>query len=47
MDWNKYLDALEEIGYDGYLTIERECGEAPAKDIGAAVAFLEALGVRK
>ena len=47
VDWNKYLDALEEIGYDGYLTIERECGEDPAKDIGAAVAFLEALGVRK
>ena len=24
--WDKYLAALREIGYEGYLTIERECG---------------------
>lgn len=47
VDWANYLKALREIGYDGYLTIERECGEEPAKDIGAAVTFLDALGVRK
>ena len=28
-----YLKALEEIGYRGFLTIEREAGEDPAKDI--------------
>lgn len=35
-----YLKALEEIGYKGYLTIEREVGENPAKDISLAVDFL-------
>ena len=47
VDWNKYLDALREIDYDGYLTIERECGDEPAKDIGDAVRFLDSFGVRK
>ena len=32
-----YLAALEEIGYKGFLTIEREVGDDPAKDIAAAV----------
>ncbi len=36
-----YLKALEDIGYKGYLTIEREAGEDPMKDIGAAVTFLK------
>ena len=31
-----YLKALEEIGYRGFLTIEREAGENPARDIGIA-----------
>ena len=35
-----YLKALEEIGYKGFLTIERECGEDPAKDIACAADFL-------
>ena len=35
-----YLAALEEIGYRGFLTIEREAGDDPAKDIGDAAAFL-------
>jgi len=39
-----YLDALYEIGYKGYLTIEREVGEDPAGDIEKAVGFLEGLG---
>lgn len=47
VDWKSYLAALEEIGYGGYLTIERECGEDPAKDIGDAVRFLDSYGVRK
>ena len=47
VDWNGYIAALREIGYDGYLTIERECGDEPAKDIGDAVRFLDSFGVRK
>lgn len=35
-----YLKALEEIGYRGFLTIEREVGEDPAKDIALAADFL-------
>ena len=34
--------ALEDIGYTGYLTIEREVGDDPARDIGLAVEFLKA-----
>ena len=40
VDWDKYLKALQEIGYDGFLTIERECGENPASDIIKATSFL-------
>ena len=40
VDWANYLKALEEIGYNGYLTIERECGENPAADIALAANFL-------
>ena len=40
VDFPKYLKALEDIGYKGYLTIEREVGENPAKDIQTAVHFL-------
>ena len=36
VDFAKYLKALEDIGYRGFLTIEREAGEDPAKDIGIA-----------
>ena len=35
-----YLKALEEIGYKGFLTIERECGAEPEKDIVTAYNFL-------
>ena len=41
--WPEYIQALKSIGYDGYLTIERECGDDPASDIGAAAAFLKKL----
>ncbi len=37
-----YLQALEEVGYRGFLTIEREVGENPTADIGLAVNFLKA-----
>ena len=35
-----YLKALEEIGYRGFLTIEREAGEDPAADILIAKNYL-------
>ena len=35
-----YLKALEDIGYRGFLTIEREVGNQPEKDIRTAVDFL-------
>ena len=34
------VSALEDIGYRGFLTIEREVGEDPAADIALAVSFL-------
>ena len=43
VEWKKYLSALKEIGYDGFLTIERECGADPTKDIILAVDFLKAV----
>lgn len=42
--WVDYLNALEDIGYKGFLTIEREVGDNPEKDIRAAVDFLKNLG---
>jgi sugar phosphate isomerase/epimerase len=38
--WDKYLDALEDVGFKGFLTIEREVGDNPEKDIRTAVDFL-------
>lgn len=43
VDWINYIKALKEIGYDGFLTIERECGEYPEKDIILAVNHLKSL----
>lgn len=40
--WNGYLNALREIGFKGFLTIEREVGADPTGDIAAAVDFLKA-----
>lgn len=41
VNWKAYLAALEKIGYNGYLTIERETGSNPEQDIRKAVAFLK------
>ena len=38
--WIPYLKALKEIGYNGYLTIEREVKDNAADDIRTAVKFL-------
>ncbi len=39
--FKEYLAALHDIGYKGFLTIEREVGDDPAKDIADAVNFLK------
>ncbi len=38
-----YLSALKKIGYNGYLTIEREVGENPKADIVTAAEYLKRL----
>lgn len=43
VDFPAYLKALNDIGYRGFLTIEREAGEDPAADIGKAADFLRGL----
>lgn len=43
VDFKNYLTALEDIGYKGFLTIEREVGDDPAGDIAAAVKYLQGL----
>ncbi|HOB20232.1 MAG TPA: sugar phosphate isomerase/epimerase, partial [Candidatus Atribacteria bacterium] len=43
VDFPNYLKALEEVGYKGFLTIEREVGPDPEKDIRLAVDFLKDL----
>ncbi|MBR4942567.1 MAG: sugar phosphate isomerase/epimerase, partial [Clostridia bacterium] len=39
--WDEYLRVLDKIGYNGFLTIERECGNTPEEDIGKAIKFLQ------
>ena len=37
------IKALDDVGYKGFLTIEREVGENPAKDIKTAFDFLKGI----
>lgn len=41
VNFPEYLKALEDIGYSGYLTIEREAGNNRIKDITEGVSFLK------
>ncbi|WP_106766237.1 sugar phosphate isomerase/epimerase family protein [Paenibacillus faecalis] len=41
VDFPAYFAALQEIGYAGYLTIEREVGSNPEQDIRKAVEFIK------
>ena len=43
VDWKKYLAVLYEIGYTGYLTIEREGSSTHDADVEKEVPFLKAL----
>ena len=38
--WSPYIAALREVGFDGFLTIERETGDDPDADIAMAAGFL-------
>lgn len=40
VNFPEYLKALRDIGYEGFLTIEREVGDDPCGDISMAVNFL-------
>ena len=40
VNFPEYLKALNSIGYNGFLTIEREVGNDPEKDIRSAINFL-------
>ncbi|BBH22836.1 hypothetical protein Back11_41810 [Paenibacillus baekrokdamisoli] len=42
VDFQAYFAALNSIGYNGYLTIEREVGAQPELDIRRAVEFIKA-----
>jgi sugar phosphate isomerase/epimerase len=37
VDFPAYIDALKRVGFDGYLTIERETGAKPIEDIKLAL----------
>jgi len=41
VNWSAYIAALADIGYDGFLTIERECGEDPVGDITHAAEYIK------
>ncbi|GIP37251.1 hypothetical protein J31TS4_05310 [Paenibacillus sp. J31TS4] len=41
VDFDAYFAALNDIGYRGYLTIEREVGDQPEVDIRKAVEFIK------
>ena len=46
VDFDVYLPALAETGFDGWLTIEREVGASPERDIALAADFLRTVCAR-
>jgi sugar phosphate isomerase/epimerase len=43
VDFAAYMKALSQIGYEGFLTVEREVGKNPERDIQDAVNYLKKL----
>jgi len=41
VNWKQYLAALKAINFNGFLTVERETGASPDKDIKLAIDFLK------
>ena len=42
VDFNAYVGALRDIGFEGFLTIERETGDDPSADIAKAAEYARA-----
>lgn len=40
VDFPAYLSLLDGIGFNGFLTVEREVGDSPVDDVASAVRFL-------
>lgn len=40
VDWDAYVNALRDIAFDGFLTVERESSDDPVGDISHAISFL-------
>lgn len=40
VDFKAYIEALRQVGFDGYLTIERETGGTPVYDVSVAMQAL-------
>lgn len=43
MWWPRYIPRLQEVGYNGSLTVEREGGSNRVGEVRQAVAFLQQL----
>ncbi len=43
VDFPKYIEALRKVGFDGYLTVERETGDDPTADIKLALDKIKSL----
>jgi len=41
VDYPRYLEALEAIGYKGFLTVERETGNNRVDDVASAIKYLK------
>jgi sugar phosphate isomerase/epimerase len=41
VDFKNYLKALKDIGYNGFLTVERETGDNPSNDIKIAFDYIK------
>lgn len=41
VDWTGVLAVLRKSGYNGFLTVERECGTDPEKDVRIALDFIK------
>ena len=41
VDFDKYIKALNEVGYNGYLTVEREAGDNIEEDIAKGVEYIK------
>ena len=43
VEWPRFVELLEQHGFEGYFAIEREVGDDPVRDVRKAVEFLKTL----